>query len=532
VDFDSTTFDSVLRAGDSGVMNLVVKNTGGYKADNVQILLPSTGQVHLDKRFYAGQVDPSVSKTFPVIVRIDPAAKSGLSAVQVQISYDGFNSDGTADDNQIITWEIPFRIYGKPLFQITPLKTTYFKDNLEDLILEGVAMDSVKDLEITLSSSCVTVIGSSRQFIGSISSNQPFNLTYQIKPSSADACMASLRLSYTDGSGNTAQDNISLGLNVEEAGVDFKVVNITYNPTGPGENTKVKVSIKNVGNAKADDVTVALSLSSPFAPLDSQEKYIGEIGGGESVDTDFNIAVGWDASAPQTYSLPMTVSYKVGGSSYTIDKEIGLDVSGKIVLQIINVASSRGSVQVDVANIGTTTANGVKATLTLLGNSGGATAGDTTSNAGGVGSGSRRVGADNASQGGGGFGGNRSRGNFTQFSQSGQSFISYKSDIKPSKQTTFTFATSATGQAIITLEYNGLKNERVTQTERITLSGSSSSGVSGSNSSSGTRGSSGTSLTTYALYVLGVIVVAFVAYKLYKRRKNKSVAAAGKKESK
>jgi hypothetical protein len=322
-----------------------------------------------------------------------------------------------------------------------------------------------------------------------------------------------------------------MGLNVEAAGVDFKVVNISYAPTGPGEIVNVKMTLENVGSASADDTTASLTLTDPFAPGDSQEKYIGKVDGGETVDLAFNIAVGWDAVTPQTYNIPMTITYKVGGTSYTVDKDIGLDVSGKIVLQIISVSSRSGSVLVDVANIGTTTANGVKGTLVVGG--GGAASTD----ASGAASGLRR----NATQGGGGFAGNRTGfGNFTQ-SQSGQTLIAYKSDIKPSKDTTFTFSTSATGPATLTLEYTGVNNQRVTQTERITLSGSSGT-VSGTTGfANGSRGG-GLSITTLALYAVAVLVVAFVAYKLYKRRKNKAMEAAflkaktqeaaGKKESK
>ncbi|GEM_PF-870402 len=517
VDFDSTTFESNLRAGDSGIMNLVVRNTGGKLADNVQLALSSSASVHVDKNFYIGRVDVGMSKTIPVIVRVESTAKTGLTAIQVQIRYDGFTADGASDDNALTTWEIPFRIYGNPAFQITPSKTTYSKDNVDELELEGVALDSLKDLEVTLSSSCATVIGSSRKYIGAISSNQTFKLTYSIKPTASGACIASLHLSYTDDSGNRDSDNISLGLNVEEAGVDFKVVNVSYAPTGPGETANVKIRLKNVGNANADDTTLSLSLTSPFAPVDSQEKYVGEVNGGQTIDIEFNLAIGWDATT-QAYSIPLTITYKVGGTSYTAEKSIGIDVSGKIILQLINVRSSGGSVSIDVANIGTRTADGVKATLIT----GEVSASDAQ---GGVAPQLRGSTGQGNISGARSGGGNRSfGGNFTQAAQSTQYLVSYKSDIKPSKQTTFTFTTSASGPAVLTLEYTGLNNQRITQTERITLGASSSSrNLAGTVSRSG-----GTSITTLAVYGLVVVVVTFVAYKFYKRRKTRIAEATVK----
>ncbi|MFH1835347.1 MAG: CARDB domain-containing protein, partial [Methanobacteriota archaeon] len=144
--------------------------------------------------------------------------------------------------------------------------------------------------------------------------------------------------------------------------VDFKVMNVSYGSAGPGETVRVNVALKNVGKAKAEDATVSLSLSSPFVPVDTTERYVGPVGGGEIIQASFDVAIGWDAEI-KPYSIPLKISYKVGGTSYNLTKDIGIDVTGKVILEIINVDTSRG-LQIDVANIGTRTAEGVKAILT------------------------------------------------------------------------------------------------------------------------------------------------------------------------
>lgn len=496
VDFDATELESTLMPGQNAIMNLVIKNTGDYNAKNVEVWIPSTVRIHLDKRLYVGQVGAGESKAMPIWMRVDNEAATGLTGIQVTITFDGFDAEGVAENNQATVWEIPVYIYGNPSFQITPKKTTFYKDSLDDLALDGLTLTSVKDLEATLSSSCATIIGSSRRYVGQVASNQNFNLTYQIKPVSSGACLASLRLLYTDESGNKESDNMSIGLNVEDAGVNLKITNVSYSPTGPGEQTGLSIILKNVGSADADDVTIYLDLSSPFAPVGTSEKYLPKIKAGEGVAVDFGLAVGWDASTT-SYSIPLSIAYKVGGTSYNVSKNIGIDVAGKVILEIMQVQSSGGSVRIDVANIGTRTADGVKATLITSA----ATGGQQTA-----------------------F--NRSRPAGENFNQAGrnmsqapeqQRIISYKSDIKPSKQTTFTFSTSATGQATLELEYTGINNERVTQTERITLSGGS--GLSGIRGSSGSNG--GTSTTTIAITAAAVLVVAYLAYRRLKARKSR-----------
>ena len=497
VDFDATKVDANMMPGDSGILNLVITNTGGQAAENVQVWLPSNAILHIDKRFYIGRMEVGESKTTPVLIRVENTAKTGLTGIQVSITYDGFDSDGTKKNNEQVSMEIPLRIFGNPLFQLTPSKTTYYKDNAEELSLEGLTMTSVKDMEATLSSSCLTVIGSSRNFVGDISAKQNFNLIYQIKPASAGACIASVRLSYTDESGSKVSDNVSIGLNVEDAGVDFKVTNVSYSPTGPGEQTDMKITLKNVGSADASDVTAYLDLTSPFSPVDTAEKYVSVIRAGQDIDIDFGIAVDWTASTT-SYSIPLYINYKVGGTSYTINKSIGIDVSGKVILQIMSVQSSGGSIRIDIANIGTRDAAGVKATLVLPNTAGIPQGGFNRT----------RQAGDNASQ----FARNISQGGGAD-----QRIISYKSDIKPSKDSTFTFSTSATGPATLELEYTGFNNERVTQTERITLGGS---GVSGTRGSSSSNGSSGISTTTLVLAAAALIVV-YLAYRRIKRRKSK-----------
>ncbi|MDD5111756.1 MAG: hypothetical protein PHG85_04375 [Candidatus Altiarchaeota archaeon] len=502
VDFDATYLDSNMMPGDSGILNLVLKNTGSQYADNVYVSLPSNSLIHIDKRFYLGRMDPGESKTMPVLIRVESTAKTGLTGIQVQISYNGFDSSGQRDNNKLVTMEIPVRIYGNPLFQLTPSKTTYYKDNAEEIKLQGVALSPVKGLETTLSSGCLTVMGSSRSYVGDIYANQTFNLMYQIKPSASGACIASVRLSYTDESGSKVSDNVSIGLNVEDAGVDFKITDVSYTPTGPGEQTNMKIMLKNVGSADAESVTVYLDLSSPFAPVGTSERYLQRIKAGEDVEFDFGVAVGWDASTT-SYSMPMNIDYKVGGTSYTLNKSVGIDVSGKVILAVMQVQSSGGNVRIDVANIGTRTADGVKATLIV------SPAANTQQAAFNR---SRQAG-ENASMPKGDA--SQAGRNMTSSPDQQQRIISYKSDIKPSKQTTFTFSTSATGPAILEIEYTGVNNERITQTERVTLSGGSSFATRGSSNTNGN------STTTTAIAAAVVLVIAYLAYRWLKGRKRK-----------
>lgn len=495
VDFDSTSFDSTLSPGDSGIMNLVVKNTGGYRADNVEVYIRSTATVNVDKRIFVGRLESDSEKSLPVVVRVTPSAKTGLTAVNVRIDYDGFKSDGTADNNLFTSWEVPLRIYGNPLFQLAPTKTSYYKDTLEDLTLRGTLMSNVKDLESTLSSSCVTVIGSSKQYLGNVGSGNTFDINYKIKPGSEGACSMNIKLDYLDESGQTATSNTTIGLNVEAAGVDFKVQSVGYEAVGPSEQTKLKIKLVNVGSAPAEEATVSIDLDEPFVPVDTTEKYVGQVKGGESIDVDFDVAVSWDAEI-QPYAIPMTITYKVGGTSYSVEKDIGIDVSGSVILEVINVEQRSGSIRIDVANLGSRAAESVKAILVTGSPTNRSSymrpSGDTSQNTS-----SRTVRS-------GSF-------NRSMSSSSSETLVEYKSDIKATKQTTFTFDTSYSGPVSLTLEYSGPNNKRVSVTERLNA-GSESSGTTSSRSSRFSTSTSSGGYTTYLYYGLGAVIL-ILAYK-------------------
>lgn len=506
VDFTSTSMDSKLGRGDSGILNLVIKNAGGMPAEKVEIWLPGTASIRIDKRQYIGYMEAGSSKTIQAIILIDDNAQTGLNVIQARINYDGFESDGDRKNGQTVVWEIPVRIYSNPSFQIRPSKTTYYKDAIDYLVLEGTIKETVKDLEAMIYSDCLTVIGSSHDYIGDIRENKGFNISYNIKPTMAGACTAKIGFTYRDQSGASSTEDVSFGINIQDAGVDFKITNVSYKPTGPGETVELTVNLKNIGEADAHDTTLSLGADDPFAPVDTLEKYIGTILAGEEAITKYGLSVSWDA-VTQTYTIPLTINYKVGGTTYTSKKDIGIDVSGKVILSIIKVDSSTGTVRIDVANMGTRTANAVKATLMV----GGSSLGAGQQGFGGMGQGNFNY------PGGGPAGGNFST--RTNNATAIQTYVSYKSDIKSGKQTTFTFSASGSGQASLILEYSGKDNQRITQIEQITLQGIST--FTGKARNGIQAGKGGTDYMQMALYGAGALIVLFAAYKLYKRRKKK-----------
>lgn len=517
VDLAQTSLDSNLGRGDSGILTLYIKNTGGMPAENVQVYLPSTGSVHIDSKQTIGTMDAGESKSLQVIVRIDNSAPTGLVIIPAQISFDGYNPDESRENNRVVNWQIPIKVYSDPSFQINPSKTNYYKDTSDELVLGGVVKEGVKDLQTKLSSSCLTVIGSAQQYVGDIADGGNFKVTYNVKPATPGACTSTLTLSYTDQSGSKTSLDSSFGVNIEDAGVDFKISDISYNPTGPGATVNVSLTLFNIGDADAHDTTVSLDASDPFAPIDTLEKYIGTVGGGKQATVMFPLSVSFGAST-QTYTMPVSISYKIGGTTYTTSKTIGVNVEGTVILSVISVDSSTGTPRIDIANLGSRDASAVKATLIIPESSGNSTGfGGQRQNRSAPG-GSQQNASAGQGPGAPGFNVTMQGGlNSGTNSGNGQSYVVYKSDIKAGKDSTFAFTSAGgSGVATLVLEYSGPNNQRITQRETITLNGRSST----ISARTGTI-SRGTDYTTMGLYALAAVILIFAGYKLYKRRKKK-----------
>jgi hypothetical protein len=77
-----------------------VSNTGGYRADDVSVYIPSSTVIEAEKRLYVGTIGAGESKTLPIPLKVDSSAKTGLKSLQVTIDYDGFDSEGASSNNK------------------------------------------------------------------------------------------------------------------------------------------------------------------------------------------------------------------------------------------------------------------------------------------------------------------------------------------------------------------------------------------------------------------------------------------------
>ncbi|MFH1125938.1 MAG: hypothetical protein V1703_02330 [Candidatus Altiarchaeota archaeon] len=358
LDYTTTGVDADLKPGDSGILTVVVVNSGGYAAENVQVWIPDTQDVHAAKRWYIGNIEPGSSKTVTTAANVDDDARVGLHTLQARLTYNGRNSDGDAESNQMVSWDIPLRVYGKASFQFSVKEASYAEDMENTLTVNVKSKVNAREVASKLSSNCASIVGSDKQYLGDMAAQGENPVTYYIKPTQVGICTLTLSLDYSDASGNEATENTSIGINVERSSIDLKIVDIYDGDLAIGGVSGVTLEIKNLGNNPASDVTVTLNLSSPFTPVKSSQKYIGSIKSDETKNGSFAISV--DSSAKKkSYSIPVTLEYyDQAGNKQTTSVNIGLSVGGNADIRVsldekeTLMAGSAGKVTIGVVNRG------------------------------------------------------------------------------------------------------------------------------------------------------------------------------------
>jgi len=359
LDYDLSRVDSNLKPGDSGILQVTIKNTGTQAAENVQVFIPETSSIKINKRWEVGHIDGLTSKTLSTTMSVSKDASIGLNSVQVRVTFDGFDRDGDRENNQVAVLELPIRVYGNANFQVEiEGRGIFFKDATNQIVVLGTTKDGARDVSGTLSSTCASVVGSTKSYVGTLGKNESFMMRYSIRPMEIGTCTLSLLMDYSDSSGNPLNETLSLGIDVQRRDVDFKVVDVAYQNISPGTVSLITVKIENVGSDTAKDVTFSMGFSDPFTAVGSSEKYVSEIKGDQIVSIQFQVVI--DAAADiKAYSVPLSIEYyDSSGSASRVNKSLGISVDGKPEIKIVLdeaalfAPGSRGKVTAEVVNKG------------------------------------------------------------------------------------------------------------------------------------------------------------------------------------
>jgi hypothetical protein len=147
-------------------------------------------------------------------------------------------------------------------------------------------------------------------------------------------------------------------LNVEEITYDTELLE-------PGRDVNLFIKMRNAGDESIERVTASISAVDGYITpvLAGAEDYVPRISP-NGVQT-FNFALSIDSSAEtKTYPTTLTLMYEdTSGRSHSDTFSIGLPISGKPNLQVLNSEIEDGEFQVELGNLGTAKAKAIRAEL-------------------------------------------------------------------------------------------------------------------------------------------------------------------------
>lgn len=152
-----------------------------------------------------------------------------------------------------------------------------------------------------------------------------------------------------------------LRLDVEQDTADLQLANLQTDPTtltADTDDVTLTVDLVNNGETEAENVVTTLELPTAFEPVSSfsSRSSLGNIAPGERKSASFTVDISEDAGKGEV-SLPTTVSYGEDNSEYTVQDSIGVYLSGRPDLQLVNSTSevrvgSDGTITLSVINAG------------------------------------------------------------------------------------------------------------------------------------------------------------------------------------
>ena len=155
------------------------------------------------------------------------------------------------------------------------------------------------------------------------------------------------------------------------------IKDITTEPSRvqPGDEVRVSVTLLNEGSGKASHAQASLDAEADavtgekliFPALSGGFYYIGDFGPGEEKTAEFTLRVDNDAEY-KTYMSSLDIEYTTeSGEDGSVQYDVGLPIEGRPILEVLNSEIERNEFKVEMNNIGTASAKGIKIALVQKG---------------------------------------------------------------------------------------------------------------------------------------------------------------------
>jgi len=314
-----------LTAGQENPINIMLKNTGTSEVYEVKaILTVPTGtpgiSVVSGSHTLVHKILEGNTYTINPVIYVYENTPFGVYTIQLQISYNKWNSYSSADDylsiqlNVVVNNVIESKVMIENIVE-DPSVTAGIDQTLSSR-LENLGTESTTDVSVTISSNSpyLSVLNGSKITKNILNAGEFFNHEFVVgasKNTPIGVYQIESRIYYTDNNGIRRSQISNLAYSVDKLSkpkVSVKIDLVNSHLIGGVENT-VNISAMNMGEGIVDDVEVSFVSNSPYiVVLGNGIISMDEISPSEMDYADSIFAV--SRSAPVgVYSVMATVSY-------------------------------------------------------------------------------------------------------------------------------------------------------------------------------------------------------------------------------
>lgn len=314
-----------LTAGQENPINIMLKNTGTSEVYEVEAILSfPTGTPGISiisgSHTLVHKILEGNTYTINPVIYVDENTPFGVYTIQLQISYNKWNSYSSADDYLSIQLNVVVNnaIESKVMIEniVEDSSVTSGIDQTLSYRIENLGTESATDLSISISSSSpyFSVLNGSKITKNILNAGESFNHEFLLRtskntPIGVYQIISSIYYNDNKGIRKNQITNLAYSLDkISKPKVSVEVSLVNPRLVGGVENT-VNVSTMNMGEGAVNDVDVSFVSNSPYiVVLGNGRLSMGGVSPAEMVFADSVFAVSRNAPVG-VYSVMATVSY-------------------------------------------------------------------------------------------------------------------------------------------------------------------------------------------------------------------------------
>lgn len=326
-------------AGDTGVVNVTLRNTGTRTARDIEMGLTSRNpgiyfggpeNPQGSTALFASAVEPGATRRFAVQVGAGGDLAAGEYPVGVEVGFE--DRRGVAQRSLPLS----FGVAVAPEHDLdVALEGERIRVGEDDGVIAGTVTNEggspIRNAVLRLSASPPLSVTGPESAVGTLRPGETADVRFDVAvPDSATPGRRDVRIqaTYDNARGQTRQlpDAIRRTIDVGPQQDDF-VVESVETSLAPGGSATLDVVLRNAGGVAVSDANAKLFVNDPLSSSDD-ETFLGEMSPNETATATFTVSAA-DSASPKDYAASLQLRFDDGDgqTEFSDDVDLGVPVS-------------------------------------------------------------------------------------------------------------------------------------------------------------------------------------------------------------